>query len=103
MHQQRVLSEFLKHLPHLREALCEPPHPAGAQQVVAVRYKRAPHPFESAWSPIPPSIHHAVTRLDLERRLPIKYGSLRRPAETMLGIPKINRSIELAEKLTIPA
>src|SRR5437762_2675221 len=103
MHQQRVLPEFPKHLPHLREALCEPPHPTRAQQVVAVRYERSPHPYESAWSPIPSAVHHTVTHLDLKRRLPIKDGSLRRPAETMLRLTKINRCIELAEKQTIPA
>jgi hypothetical protein len=83
--------------------LCEPPHPARAQKIVAVRYERAPHPGESARSPILSAVHHPVTHLDLKRRLPIKDGSLRRPAKTMLGLTKINRLIKLAEKLTIPA
>src|SRR4249920_492155 len=103
MQQQRVLPEFLKHLPHLREALCEPPHPARAQQVVAVRYKRPPHPFESAQPPILQTVHHPVAHLDLKRRRPIKNGGLRRPAETMLGLTKIDRRIKLSEKPAIPA
>src|SRR5437016_2742941 len=103
MHQQRVLIKFSKYLPHLREAFSEPSHPTRAQKIVAVRYERVPHAGESTWSPILSAVYHPVTRLDLKRRLPIKAGGLRRPAETMLGLMKINRCIKLAEKLTIPA
>lgn len=97
------MTKFSKNLPHLREAFCEPPRPAHAQKIVAVRYEGALHAGESARSPILSAIHHPVTRLDLKRRLPIKDGGLRRPAETMLCLTKINRRIKLAEKPAIPA
>jgi hypothetical protein len=103
MHQQRVLIKFSKYLPHLRKAFCELPPPARAHKIVAVRYERAPHPGESARPPVLSAVHHPITHFDLKRRLPIKDGGLRRPAETMLGLAKIDRRIKLAEKLTIPA
>jgi hypothetical protein len=62
-----------------------------------------PHPGELARPPVLSAVHHPITHLDLKRRLPIKDGGLRRPAETMLGLAKIDRRIKLAEKLTIPA
>jgi hypothetical protein len=103
VHQKRVLTKFSKHLPYLREALCELPHPARAQKVVAVRYERTPHASKSAWSPILTAVHHPIAHLDLKRRLPIKDSGLRRPAETMLRFTKINRCIKFAEKLTVSA
>src|SRR5687767_4489235 len=63
MDKERVLSILAKDIPRLGKPLWETANSTRAQQIVAIRDKRPPHPDEAAWSSLLPAINRVIARL----------------------------------------